>query len=30
MNKALSVTRHRSMLQRSYVFFAAFCLVIAL
>jgi iron(III) transport system substrate-binding protein len=30
MNKAISVTRHRSMLQRSYVFLAAFCLVVAL
>ena len=29
MNKANSVTRYRSMLQRSYVFFAAFCLVVA-
>src|ERR1700681_2219911 len=30
MYKAISVTRHRSMLQRSYVFLAAFCLVVAL
>lgn len=30
MNKANSVTRHGSMLQRSYVFLATFCLVVAL
>ena len=30
MNKATSVTRHSSMLQRSYVFLTALCLIVAL